>query len=243
MTGTNAGQRLPPTGFDAGMGMKIGLIGGTGDIGEGLAVRWGLETEHEILIGSRSAEKARSRAGAFLEKIESAGKKRKASIVGVTNEEAAKQAEIVILCVEAPRVAATLRALLGYLDPGKIVVTPAVSMARKGGVFRYTPPAEGSMAAQIAGILGEEIPLVSAFHTVPAHKLANPDAEIDQDVVVLGDNPEAKKTIMSLAAEIPGINPIDGGPLVTSSLVESITPLLINLAIVNKRKNIAIKFV
>ena len=223
--------------------MKIGLIGGTGDIGEGLAVRWGLETEHEILIGSRSVAKATERAGAFLGKLETAGKKGKANIIGVTNEEAAKQAEIVVLCVEAPYVVATLRELLGHLNPEKIVVTPAVSMARKGGFFYFAPPAEGSMAAQIASILGEEIPLVSAFHTVPAHKLANPDAEIDQDVVVLGDNPEAKKTIMSLAAAIPGISPIDGGPLVTSSLVESITPLLINLAIVNKRKNIAIKFV
>lgn len=225
------------------MGMKIGLIGGTGDIGEGLAVRWGLETGHEILVGSRSAEKASARAAAFLGKIEAAGKKGRASIVGVTNEDAAKQAEIVVLCVEAATVAATLRDLRGHLNPEKIVVTPAVSMARKGGFFHYTPPAEGSMAAHLAGILGEEIPLVSAFHTVPAHKLSTPGAGIDQDVVVLGDHPEAKKTIMSLAAEIPGLKPIDGGALVTSSLVESITPLLINLAIVNKRKNIAIKFV
>ncbi|MDP3940196.1 MAG: NADPH-dependent F420 reductase [Deltaproteobacteria bacterium] len=223
--------------------MKIGLIGGTGDIGEGLALRWGLNTEHALLIGSRKADKARERAEEFARKLEIAGRKAKSGITGGTNEDVVKDSEIVVLCVEAPYVVATLRELLGVLSPDKIVVTPAVSMVRKGGVFLYAPPPDGSMAVQLARVLPEAIPLVSAFHTVPAHKLADLSATLDQDVVVLGDMKDAKERIMGLVAEIDGLHPIDGGPLVTSSLVESITPLLINLAIVNKRKNLAIKFV
>jgi len=223
--------------------MKIGLIGGTGDIGEGLALRWGFGTEHDLIIGSRSADKARARASDFAGKLEIAGRKGKPRITGVANVGAAEGAEIVVLCVEAPHALASLQELLGVLGPDKIVVTPAVSMVRKGGVFLYAPPAEGSMAAHLARILPEEIPLVSAFHTVPAHKLADLSAKLDQDVVVLGDRKDATATIMKLVEEIDGLHPIDGGPLVTSSLVESITPLLINLAIVNKRKNLAIKFV
>lgn len=99
------------------------------------------------------------------------------------------------------------------------------------------------MAVQLARLLPGDVPLVSAFHTVPARKLANLATTIDQDVVFLADHAEAKQTIMRLAEEITGIHPIDGGKLATSALVESITPLLINLAIVNKKKNLAIKFV
>ncbi|MFQ5459088.1 MAG: NADPH-dependent F420 reductase, partial [Myxococcota bacterium] len=223
--------------------MKIGLIGGTGDLGQGLALRWALHTDHAILVGSRKAEKARERADAFAATLADTGKKEKPRITGMANDEAAREAEILVLCVEAPYAAATARDLADLLHAGQIVVTPAVSMARKKGYFLYAPPSEGSMAAQIAGILDDAAPLVSAFHTVPAHKLASLDQKIDQDVVCLGDHPEAKKTVMALAAAIPGISPVDGGPLAASCLVESITPLLINLAIVNKRKNIAIKFV
>ncbi len=223
--------------------MKIALTGGTGDLGEGLALRWGYETDHEILIGSRREGKASARAVEYTEKLEIAGGRGKPKIVGMTNEEAARQGKIIILCVEAPFVVASLREILPHLNPDKIVVTPAVPMVRKGGFFLYAPPPDGSMAVQIARSLPKEVPLVSAFHTVPAHKLADLEADVEQDVVVLGDHPEEKRMIMKLADEITGFHPVDGGPLNASGLVESITPLLINLAIVNKRKNLAVKFV
>jgi NADPH-dependent F420 reductase len=223
--------------------MKIALTGGTGDLGEGLALRWGIETDHEILIGSRREEKAKERALEYTEKLEIAGRRGKPKIAGMTNEDAAKEGEIVILCVEAPFVVASLREIVRHLTPKKIVVSPAVPMVRKGGFFLYAPPPDGSMAVQIARSLPKEVPLVSAFHTVPAHKLSDLEADVDQDVVVLGDHKDEKQEIMKLADEITGIHPIDGGPLNASALVESITPLLINLAIVNKRKNLAVKFV
>jgi NADPH-dependent F420 reductase len=223
--------------------MKIALIGGTGDIGEGLALRWGLETEHEILIGSRTKEKAGERAREYAERLESAGRKGKVSMMGLANEDAAREGDVVVLCVEAGYVVASVRSLLGQLTSDQIIVSPAVPMVRRGKFFFYAPPAEGSLAVQIAGVLPEDMPIVGAFHTVPAHKLADLDARLDQDVVVLGGNDRAKKTIMDLADEIPGIRPLDGGPLSASCLVESITPLLINLAIANKRKNLAVKFV
>lgn len=223
--------------------MKIALTGGTGDLGEGLALRWGAETDHELLIGSRREEKAKERALEYAEKLEVAGRRGKPRIVGLTNAEAVNAGEVVVLCVEAPFVVASLREIVKHLSPDKIVVTPAVPMVRKGGVFLYAPPPDGSMAVQIARSLPKEVPLVSAFHTVPAHKLADLAADVEQDVVVLGDHPEEKQVIMKLADEITGIHPVDGGPLNASALVESITPLLINLAIVNKRKNLAVKFV
>ncbi len=223
--------------------MKIALIGGTGDIGEGLALRWGLETDHEILIGSRSKEKAESRVAEYVKKLEAAGRKGEARIVGMANEDAAAQGDVIVLCVEADFALASVRALLPRLMSGRILVSPAVPMVRRGKFFYYTPPPEGSLAVQIAGVLPPDVPIVGAFHTVPAHKLADLDARLDQDVVVLGGFEEAKKTVMGLVAEIPGLRPLDGGPLSASCLVESITPLLVNLAIANKRKDLGIKFV
>jgi len=223
--------------------MKIALIGGTGDIGEGLALRWGLETTHEILIGSRARDKAEERARAYAQRLEDAGRKGKPAILGLANEDAAREGDVVVLCVEADHVVATVRSLREILREDQIVVSPAVSMVRRGKFFFYAPPPEGSLAAQIAGLLPENTPLVSALHTVPAHKLADLDTRLDQNVVVLGDDEAAKRTVMGLISEMAGLRPLDGGPLAAGSLVESITPLLINLAIVNKRKDLGIKFV
>jgi len=223
--------------------MKIALVGGTGDIGEGIALRWGLETTHEILVGSRKREKADERAREYGERLEIAGRKGKPDMVGLANEDAAREGDIVVLCVEAEVVVPATRSLLGVLHQDQIVVSPAVPMVRRGKYFFYAPPPEGSLAVQIAGVLPERMPLVSALHTVPAHKLADLERPLDQDVVCLGGDEDAKKTVMGLIGEIAGLRPLDGGPLSASCLVESITPLLINLAIANKRKNLAIKFV
>lgn len=223
--------------------MKIALIGGTGDIGEGLALRWGRETDHDILIGSRSKEKAEERVTAYVERLRAAGRKGELRITGMANEDAAAQGDVVVLCVEAAHAPASVHALLPHFNPSQVLVSPAVPMVRRGKFFYYAPPAEGSLAVQIAGILPADMPVVGAFHTVPAHKLADLKADLDQNVVVLGGSEGAKKTVMTLVAQITGLIPLDGGPLSASALVESITPLLINLAIVNKRKNLAIKFV
>jgi NADPH-dependent F420 reductase len=223
--------------------MKIALIGGTGDIGEGLALRWGLDTDHDILIGSRSKQKAEERVAQYVEKLTAAGRKDPPRIAGAVNEDAAARGDVTVLCVEAPFALASVRGLLPYLSSTRILVSPAVPMVRRGKFFYYAPPSEGSLAAQIAGILPPDVPIVGAFHTVPARRLADLSARLDQDVVVLGGFEEAKKIVMDLAGEIPGLHPLDGGPLAASCLVESITPLLINLSIANKRKNLAVKFV
>jgi NADPH-dependent F420 reductase len=218
--------------------MRIALIGGTGDIGEGLALRWGLETTHEILVGSRTREKADERAREYAERLESAGK---SPWRGCTRTPPARATS---WCLRGgPYVVPTARSLGAILRADQILVSPAVSMERRGKFFFHAPPPEGSLALQIAGVLPERTPLVSALHTVPAHKLADLGTPLDQDVVCLGDHEDAKKTVMGLIGEIPGLHPLDGGPLAASSMVESITPLLINLAIANKRKNLAIKFV
>ncbi len=207
--------------------MRIALCGGTGDLGAGLALRLTRDTDHEVLIGSRDPEKAREHAAEYETELDSRNVDGK--INGFDNAMAADRAGVVVLCVPAYHLADTVEGIEGNLDD-TVLVSPAVGMRREEGAMGYNPPSAGSVTALAAAAAPDDTPVVGAFHNLAAGRLADLDANLDWDVLVVGDDADANATVGSLADGIDGIRALDAGPLAAAPEVESLTPLLINVA-------------
>ncbi len=208
--------------------MRIALLGGTGDIGQGLALRWAYDTNHEILIGSRDPEKARTKADEYETELDSRGLEK--TIKGFENSMAADRADIVVLAVPPYHVSDTVEAVADRLDDETILVSPAVGMKGDENGMHYHRPGAGSVTAVAAEAAPENVPVVGAFHNLAADRLANLDIELDLDTLVVGDDGDAKGTVTMLAESIDGIRVLDAGPTANAAEVESITPLVINIA-------------
>jgi NADPH-dependent F420 reductase len=202
--------------------MKIAFIGGTGPEGKGLAYRLAL-AGHEAMIGSRSVERAAEAASEIAARVS-------ASVRGVENADAAREADVVVLTVPYDAQAATLPALRDAVT-SKIVVSTAVPLSFSGGGPSMLAVPEGSAAEQAQALL-PDARVVGAFQNLGAAKLWAGDEPLDQDVLVCGDDAGAKREVMALAEAIRGVRAVDGGPLAASRYVEGITVLLIG---VNKR--------
>ena len=219
--------------------MRIAIVGGTGDIGEGLALR--LAQQNQVIIGSRDTAKAMEAADGYNKIL--AGRGMKDAIKGMTNEEAAKNADVVILAVKYQFAVPTLHALIGaHALKDQILITPIVPMSKEK-LCSFTPPAPGSATKEFCTVLPPGVKVVSTFQTLPAPRLANLDDKLGFDVIVCADDEAAKKTVMKLVEELGDVRALDGGGLQEACLIESLTPLLINLAIKNKTKPLSIKFV
>ncbi len=218
--------------------MKIALLGGTGDIAEGLVLRWS-KAGHEIFIGSRSDEKAKGIASEYIEKLNDLGIESK--IHGMPNADAAKAAEVVIISIPPEYAAATISQIKDSFTD-QIVVTPVVSMERQEDKsFIYNPPPHGSSALEIKEALPETARLVSAYHNLPAKELSKVEEDLDYDVVICGDDEEAKEVVKKLTEEIPTMRVLDAGPLKLSAMIEAITPLIVNLN-VKYKQHFSVKF-
>ena len=205
--------------------MKIALVGGTGDIGTGFAVRWA--ANHEIIIGSRKADKAKESAAAALALLGGKGK-----VWGTATASAIDAAEAVVLCVPYEHLVSVTGDLKeSYTD--QIVISPVVPMSYNGKFFELTPPAEGSAAMQVKSLL-PGLRIVSAFHTICAAALQALGRELKADVFICGDETEALDLVAALAGEIKRLRPLKAGPLAASARVESLTPMLRNVARRNK---------
>ncbi len=192
---------------------SIAILGGTGDLGSGLAKRW-LAAGYSVVVGSRSAEKAK----AFAKEL--GGDAR-----GDDNVGAAKSADIVVLAVPFGSHEATLREVKDAVQ-GKIVVDAAVPLVPPKVSVVQLPP-EGS-AAQIAqALLGEGVKVVSAFHNVGATKL-HAGGRADCDVLVFGNDKESRDIVIGLANEVATCG-IDGGVLANSAAAEALTSVLIGI--------------
>jgi NADPH-dependent F420 reductase len=207
--------------------MQIALLGGTGDIGEGLALRLARDTSHEIVIGSRNAEKANEKADEYGTTLDDHGAD--TAIEGRVNAQAAAGADVVVLSVPAYHLADTVDDVAGELTDA-VLVSPAVGMGRDEAGFHYNPPGVGSVTELAAQSAPDGVPVVGAFHNLAAGRLANLDASLDWDVPVVADDESAKETVSALTAEVDGLRPLDAGTLSNAAEVESLTPLLINLA-------------
>jgi len=217
--------------------MKIAILGGTGDIGEGLALR--LALKHDVIIGSRDEAKAKEAAENYNKVLKEHD--RRGGVKGMSNPAATKSADVIVLAVKYEYMLSTIESVWDDLDH-KIVITPIVPMS-KTALCAYTPPEPGSASRQLCAVLPPEIRIVSAFHTLPAPRLADLSDPLGFDLIVCADDEEAKMVAMKLAEDLGGVRALDGGSLEEAKLVEALTPLLINLAIKNKMKPLSLKFV
>jgi 8-hydroxy-5-deazaflavin:NADPH oxidoreductase len=204
--------------------MNIAILGGTGREGAGLAARWAL-AGHAIVIGSRDAERARTKAAALREATG------KIAIVGHSNREAAELAPVIVVALPAAGLGSTLPELRDA-SRDKVVVSTVVALAF-GGPRLFTPPAAGSSAEEIQALL-PEARVVAAFHHIAAHEMAETDHRIDCDLLLCGGDADAKQTVHDLAAAM-GLRALDVGALSNAGPLEGITAVL---ATVNRRYKI-----
>ena len=202
--------------------MRIGIVGGTGKEGSGLGIRWAL-AGHEVLIGSRDAERARGKAA------ELAARAPGARVSGMSNLDAVTAAEIVVLTVPANGLAATLPEVREACR-GKIVVSTVVPLTFGGGRL-FTPPPQGSSAEEAQEILGPEARVVAAFHHIAAHELAAGDHDIECDLLMCGGDADAKRLVTELGTSM-GLRAVDVGGLGNAGPLEGITAVL---ATINRR--------
>ena len=201
---------------------KIAIIGGSGELGYGLALRFAQAGEN-VLIGSRDEKKAQEAAARVKAAVP------KATVAGSDNAAAAAQASIVILAVPFSAQAAILKSIRSALKNAILVDATVPLAASVGGrPTRLLGVWEGS-AAQAARNLVPGISVVSAFHNVSADALRDLSATLDCDVLICGDDAAAKEKLSALIKLLPGLRPLDAGPLEMSRIVESMTALLISL--------------
>ena len=200
--------------------MRIGLLGGTGKEGRGLALRWA-RAGHHVVLGSRDAQRAASVA---TELAARAG----GTIDGGDNA-AAAACDVVALCVPYAAHAETLKALADDLA-GRIVVDLVVPIAPPD-IGRVRLPPGGAAALEAREILGPAARVVGALHHVSAVHLANLEHQLDDDVLVCGDDAAAKDVVIGLARDL-GMRGVDAGPLANAIALESMTPVLLYM---NKR--------
>jgi NADPH-dependent F420 reductase len=201
----------------------IAIIGGTGREGPGLALRWAMSRQYRVIIGSRQREKAEGVAAELNERLG------EHLMRGMVNSEAAAAAELVVLTVPYAAHRATLEDIRPALA-GKILVDVTVPLQPPNVSQVYIPP-DGSAAVEAQNLLGEEVRVVAAFQNVGAAHLKDPRHPIDCDVLVCGDDEEAKAEAIALA-QAAGMRGVDAGPLQNAAAVEGLTAILIGI---NKR--------
>lgn len=214
--------------------MKIAIIGGTGDQGIGLAVRF-VKAGENVIIGSRDIKKAENTVDMIKNMLDGDEVK---NVVGMTNDEAAAEGDIALLTVPLQAQMVTLRNVKEQLED-KILIDATVPLdgCIGGKPTRYIEVWQGSAAERSAEFLEDKnVKVVSAFNNISAASLLNIHEDVECDTLISGDDAEAKKEVIALAEKIPGVRAIDCGPLENARIVEKITPLLINLNIKNKIK-------
>ena len=197
----------------------IAVLGGTGKEGKGLAYRWA-KAGYSVLIGSRAEEKAISAAAEIVGLLDGAS-----STVGMSNLEAAKQANIVVLTVPYAAHRATLESVKDVLK-GKILIDVTVPLVPPK-VTKVQMPAAGSAAQEAKQIVGDDVEVVAAFQNISyEHLMGEGGAECD--VLVTGSSKDARSEALKLV-EAAGLNGWDAGPIENSVVVEGLTSVLINI--------------
>ncbi len=208
------------------MDTPVALLGGTGKLGPGLAMRLA-RAGVPVLIGSREAEKGVAAAGDINQKLRATGEDF-TPVEGMDNAWAAARAHIAVITVPYEGQAAMLPALADSLH-GKVVVSTAVPMRFEVGLGPvHIDVPEGSAAQQVAALLPESH-VTAAFHSVSSAELKKLAQPLDGHVVVTGDDRKAKLETMSLVRLLPDVRPVDGGPLYCARYSEYLTVLLISV--------------
>lgn len=204
--------------------MDLAIVGGTGAEGFGLALRLG-RAGHRVVIGSRSAERGAASAAKAVE-ILGGG-----DVAGTTNEEASAAADVVFVTVPFEGQAEIYRAIKGTVRGGTVVcdATSPLATAVGGRAWHVVRPWHGSAAEQAAAILGDGPRVVGGFHTISAEALRALETPMESDVLVCGDDGEAKGIVGALIEQIPDLRWVDAGLLSQARIAETMTALLISI--------------
>ena len=206
-------------------GQTIAIVGGTGPMGHGLALRWA-QAGYRIVLGSRDTERAAAAAAGIRETLGAA-----AAVEGTTNAAAVAAASTVALCVPFAAHARTLRGLRSAWQEGSVLVDVTVPLAVAVG-GRPTDmlglPA-GSAAEQAAQLTPPSVRVCAAFHHISAAHLRDLDHALEGDVLLCGNDRAARATVRALVEAIPRLRPVDVGPLRRARLLEPLTALLIGI--------------
>lgn len=213
--------------------MNIAVLGGTGNQGKGLAMRFAL-AGHQVWVGSRTREKAQEAVAQMQAELD-----RPVALRAGDNAEASRQADIVFLTVPHPHELPTVNALKGQLN-GKILVDVSVPLTSYKPPRAELPP-QGSAAEAIQQALGPHVPVVAAFKTTSAYALQQIAAPLRSDEPVCGDHPEANAKVRSLIEQI-GARALDAGSLRNARALELLTALLITLDQRYKKRDAGLKF-
>lgn len=205
--------------------IRIAVLGGTGKEGGGLAYRWA-HSGYDVIIGSRGAEKAQQAASDLNELLGGD------AIRGMENPQAAAEADIVVLSVPYSAHQAILESVQEQVQ-GKILVDVTVPM-KPPNITTVTLPEGRTAAEEAQALLGDNVRIVSAFQNVSAIHLKNIERTVACDVLVCGDDDDAKQEVITLV-EAAGMRGVDAGPLVNAIVAESLTPMLLGI---NKRYKI-----
>ena len=211
------------------MKRAIAILGGTGPAGTGLALRWARAGE-TVIIGSRDAARAEQMAETIRKRAGAS-----AQVSGMENSAACAASDLLVLTVPFEGQAALLKQLKPAFRPGSILIDATVPLAATvgGRASRTLGVWQGSAAQQTAELVPKGVSVAAAFHNVSADVL-NGDEDVDCDVIVCSDDPNATQVAMELAAKIQRVRAIDGGKLENARIVEQITALLIGLNIRHK---------
>ena len=223
--------------------MKIGIIGGTGGMGKGFALRWC--NKHEILIGSRDSSRAATSADEYAKIAKETFNNENVSISGNDNLSVVKESDVLILSIPYDNIDSICSELLPNVNNSCIVISPIVPMTKTDVGFECVAIKENKPFSHqtVEKYMKDKTKLVSAFHVISEKKLVNPTLALDYDIFVCGDSKESVEVVNGLINEIEGLRPIYLGPGTLSYLVEMSTPLLLNAMIRNKMKNPGIKII
>lgn len=218
------------------MPRTIAIIGGTGAEGFGLALRFA-RGGAPVQVGSRDLAKAQAAAGRIRDALPAA------VVDGGLNADAVAVADIAILTVPLGAQIPTLKSLRAAFRPGAILVDATVPLeaAIGGSATRALTLFAGSAAQQAARNVPQGVAVVAAFHSLGADRLADLEHPVDSDVLLCGDNAEAKAAVADLVAMLPGARAVDAGPLENARLVEGLSTLLISLNIRRKAKHAGVR--
>ena len=223
--------------------MKVGIIGGTGGMGKGFALRWSLN--HDVIIGSRDAGRASESAAEYTNIAKESFGDIKGTISGNDNVSVAKDSDILILSIPYENIDSVCSGILSEVKDSCVVVSPIVPMTKTDVGFECVAIKDNKPFSYklVSNHMKDKSKLVSAFHVISEKKLINPTLELDYDIFVCGDDKESVKVVNTLIDEIKGLRSIYLGPIELSYLAEMSTPLLLNAMIRNKIKNPGIKII
>jgi len=207
----------------------VSIIGASGALGFGLAVRWG-RAGVPVVIGSRDPDRAREAARRAQDAVPDG------SFSGAANAEAAAETEIVVLTVPFRSQSETLTNLKPVLRPGQLLVDTTVPLAAavSGRATRLLGVWQGSAAEQAAEMVPDGVRVVSGLHTVSAALLTDLDYALGEDVLVCGDRKADRQVLVDLVDRIDGLRGVHAGSLEMARIVEALTPLLISINVRHK---------